>query len=85
MSHHGAKAKGNDMTDIFIDLTQGKPKSYVTGRCFYCDHKHPNGKLIDPTIDKNAIRLKDGSWMCGVCNVEQIKNLLNMNKGGTIK
>jgi hypothetical protein len=71
------------MTDVFIDATRGKPKRYLTGRCHYCDHNiYPSGKLIDPSVDKNAIRLNDGTWMCGICNFEETKKMYDMNNLG---
>jgi hypothetical protein len=75
------------MTDTFIDMTnKGRPKRYKTGRCYYCDHdRYPDGKLIDPSTDKNAIQTPRGDWMCGECNFEEVKKLLDMNKRGKIK
>jgi hypothetical protein len=74
------------MTDTFIDLTQRKPKRYVTGRCHYCDHnRYPSGKLIDPTTDKMAKQTAEGDWMCGVFVIEkfeEIKRLYEMNNRG---
>jgi hypothetical protein len=78
------KGRDNHMA-IFVDRTSGKTKRYKTGICHYCDHnKYPNGKIIDPSTDRNAIQMKDGSWKCGVCNLDTLKkvtSLFNRQKG----
>jgi hypothetical protein len=70
---------------IFVDRTSGKTKRYKTGICHYCDHsKYPNGKIIDPSTDKNARRTNKGDFMCGVCALEinqRIVESMNRRKG----
>jgi hypothetical protein len=67
-----------------IDITErGKPKRYEVHRCFQCDHnKYPEGKIIDPTIDKNWHRNSKGEYVCGVCTVEQMINLMGGSPAG---
>jgi hypothetical protein len=67
------------MTDIMIDMTSKPIRRYVVHRCYYCDDdKYPNGKIIDPTTDKDAHKTSKGDWMCEVCT---IRNLYEMNEG----
>jgi hypothetical protein len=48
-------------------------------RCYYCNHdKYPNGKIIDPTTDKDAHKTSSGDYMCGVCTIQE---LYKINKG----
>jgi hypothetical protein len=74
------------MAKILIDMTN-RNKRHVTGTslCHYCRHDlFPHGKIIDHSTDKNAIRMKDGSWKCSVCLLEDMKKataLLNRQKG----
>jgi hypothetical protein len=64
--------------DIMIDLTSHPRKRYNTGVCHFCDHsRYPDGKVIDPTTDKNAHMTSKGDWMCGTCSLER---LYKMNK-----
>jgi hypothetical protein len=71
------------MVDVMIDITEkGKPKRYTVNRCHYCDHdKYPEGKVIDPTTDKNAKQMKDGSWKCSYCITSDMLSLF----GGSSK
>ena len=80
--------RGIRMTDtgILIDLTTPERKRYVVNFCHYCDHdKYPNGKLIDPTTDHNAIKTAKGDWKCGVCVSEDNKKLLKLLNSGDRK
>jgi hypothetical protein len=76
------------MAKIFIDMTN-RNKRHVTGTslCHYCrDDLFPHGKIIDHSRDKNAIRMKDGSWKCGICVTEQNEKatkLMNRLKDST--
>jgi uncharacterized protein YbaR (Trm112 family) len=78
-----SSSNSKSSSDILIDLTT--KRRYKTGICHYCDHsKYPNGKIIDPTTDRNAIQMKNGSWKCGVCvldNMKKLTSLLNRQKG----
>ena len=68
--------------DIMIDMRSRPHKRYKTGVCKTCDHsKYPQGKLIDPTTDKYARQLEDGSWICGVCIADQNTKLLSLFGG----
>ena len=59
---------------ILLDLTI--KKRYKTGICHYCDHfKYPNGKIIDPSTDRGAKQMQDGTWKCGVCQLNDIKKV----------
>jgi hypothetical protein len=74
------------MARILIDMTN-RNKRHVDGTslCHYCrDDLFPHGKIIDHSTDKNAIRMKNGSWKCGVCVSEDLiktTKLLNRQKG----
>jgi hypothetical protein len=69
------------LTEIMIDLTSRQRKRYVINRCHYCNHdKYPNGKIIDPTIDKGIMTDK-GDWKCGTCVNEDSKKLLKLLDG----
>jgi hypothetical protein len=69
------------MADIFLDCTTKPFRRYVTNRCHYCDHdKYPQGKVIDPTTDKQARQMKDGSFMCGYCVTEKSLSLFGAKK-----
>ena len=39
-----------------------------------------NGRFIDPTTDKNAIKTNKGDWMCGTC-VEDLYKMNQSKKG----
>ena len=68
--------------DIMIDLTSRPYKRYQINRCHYCDHdQYPEGKPIDPTTDVNAQQMKDGSWKCSECVLEDNKKLLKLFDG----
>jgi hypothetical protein len=73
------------MAKILIDLTN-KNKRHVTGTslCHYCRHDlFPHGKIIDHSRDKDAIRMPNGQWKCGVCVIEDMEKaikLLNRHK-----
>jgi hypothetical protein len=68
------------MTDILIDMTN-RNRRYKTGLCHYCNSDiFPHGKIVDPSTDKNAIQMKNGSWKCGVCvreDFEKATKLMN--------
>jgi hypothetical protein len=55
-----------------------------TGLCHYCRHDlFPHGKIINFDTDKNAIRMKNGSYKCGVCvreDFEKVTKLMNRHK-----
>jgi hypothetical protein len=54
------------MTDIFLDATTKPFRRYITHRCYYCHlDKYAQGKVIDPTTDKDAHKTSKGDWMCG--------------------
>jgi hypothetical protein len=77
------------MTHIFIYRTSRPYKKYKTGICYTCDHaKFPNGRVIDPSTDKNATyNAKTGKYTCGVCNLDNLKKttaLLNRQKGNFV-
>jgi hypothetical protein len=68
--------------DILIDLTSRPRRRYNINLCHYCDHdKFPHGKPIDPTSDKEARQMKDGSWKCGICIGEDVKKSLSLFGG----
>jgi hypothetical protein len=76
------------MPGIMIDIRdrrrtpQIKPNRYVIHRCTYCDRdRWPIGKPIDPTTDKQAIQMKDGTFKCGVCIGEDVKKSLTLFGG----
>jgi hypothetical protein len=70
------------MTDIMIDMTSRPRRRYTINRCHYCSHERfPNGKPIDPTTDKNARQMSDGSWKCSVCITQDVLSLF----GGPIR
>ena len=59
-------------------------KRYQTGICYECDRsKYPNGKVIDPTVDKMAQKLDNGKWICGTCQIERSLSLFS--RGNPIK
>jgi hypothetical protein len=67
-----------------IDMTSRPYKRHRTGICRTCDHsKYPNGKVIDPTTDKYARQMEDGSWICGVCIGLENKKMLSLFGGHT--
>jgi hypothetical protein len=72
------------MTDILIDMTN-RNRRYKTGLCQYCNSDiFPHGKIVDPSTDRNANQMPNGSWKCGVCVIEDFKKatkLMNRGKG----
>ena len=65
-----------------IDLTSRPRNRYEIHRCFYCDHdKFPHGKPIDPTTDRYAKQMEDGSFKCGTCIGEDVKKSLSLFGG----
>jgi hypothetical protein len=73
------------MARILIDKTHGNKRSISgTSLCHYCNEfLFPHGKIINHDTDKNAIRMKDGSWKCSVCVLEDLEKttkLMNRHK-----
>ena len=64
-----------------IDMTDHN-KRYKTGICYLCKGHEKNGRVIDPTTDRYAQKLDDGSWVCGTCLREQNQKLLSLFSGG---
>jgi len=73
------------MVKILIDKTRGnkRSRSGIT-LCKYCRHDlFPHGKMFDVSTDKNAIRMPNGQWKCGICvaeDLEKTTKLLNRGK-----
>jgi hypothetical protein len=68
------------MAKILIDKTQRNKRS-VSGvsLCHYCDHNlFPHGKIINHDTDKNAMMMKDGSWKCSHCVIEEMKKAMGI-------
>jgi hypothetical protein len=68
------------MPDIMIDITEkGKPRRYEVHRCHYCNtDKYPEGKVIDPTTDKQARQTDKGDYICGYCITERTISLMGV-------
>src|SRR5215204_5012699 len=70
------------MTIILRDITnKGKGKGEITRleSCKYCTDYKGDPKPIMPENMKHARKMEDGSYMCGVCQVERLLKLNTPN------
>jgi hypothetical protein len=64
---------------VIICLFQISPGNIEERRCYYCDHGiYPEGRMVDPTTDKDAHKTSRGDWMG---RVSTTRDLYEMNRG----